>query len=442
MTTSSRKRHPPLTEAPRPPALDGPALERVADYCRGHWDASAREGVTHAAIEPVPFRHTTPCISGNFIALFYWDTYFTNLGLLRQDRVDLARSNCDALLYLLGKKGFVPNSTFKDNDTRSQPPYLSLMVREVYEHIRDPSWLASTIPLLEAEYHFWTGCRGTPTGLSRHFHQAPDDYLLRFYDKTLTGRLKVPSDASRQEKLQTSAHRLAEAETGCDFTTRFQGRCADYNPVELNANLYQYEKNFAFFARELVREGAAAWEEKAETRAALMNRLMWDEASGLFRDYDFVQKRMNPVTALSTFSTLWAGLATPVQAARMRGQLDRFERTFGPAATEEGPTPSGQQWDFPNGWPPLFWITVAGLKHYGFTDDARRIASAFCALTLRHFERTGKLWEKFDVTTGAIAGGEYEAQPMMGWSAGVFLACLEHLKATAGSTLPCNSLPT
>ena len=243
----------PLEHPPHP--LEQGQLRRIADYCRDHWDASTREGVTKEWIEPVPFKHTVPCISGNFIALFYWDTYFTNLGLLRQDRVELARSNCDALLYLIGQKGFVPNSTFKGDDTRSQPPYLSMMVREVYEITRDRAWLGHAVPLLETEYRFWMAKRNTPLGLNRHFHSATDDYLLRFYDSPLIRRVHAPADAPREERLRIAAPRLAEAEAGCDFTDRFDGRCADFVSLDLNVLLYRYEENFAWFANELGRSG-------------------------------------------------------------------------------------------------------------------------------------------------------------------------------------------
>jgi alpha,alpha-trehalase len=228
----------------------GVSVEQISEYIRSHWDDSVRSGVTSPNVEPIPHAHTTPCIDGHFIALFYWDTYFANIGLLLQDRVELARSNCDAMIYLVNKKGFMPNSTFLGDDTRSQPPYLSLMVREVYEKSGDRAWLESAVQALETEYSFWMEKRITPIGLNRHFHHADEEYLLNFYKGALVGRLKKRPNLPREEQLYIAANYLGEAETGWDFNPRFAGRCGEFAPVDLNSNLYLYETNFAWFMRE------------------------------------------------------------------------------------------------------------------------------------------------------------------------------------------------
>jgi alpha,alpha-trehalase len=397
-------------------------LDAVSDFIRANWDKSvhtAKPGET--GIEPLPYPHTTPCMTGNFIAFFYWDTYFTNLGLLLQDRLDLAKGNCDDMIYLINLKGFIPNSTFRGDDTRSQPPYFSMMVRDLYEKTKDKTWLAQAVAALEKEYAFWMEKRLTPTHLNRHFHHASKEYLLHFYG-VVVSRLGFDPNLPEEEKLAISANYLGEAETGWDFNPRFSGRCGDFNPVDLNSNLYVYEKNFAWFAWELGQGDASAWEAKAEQRRQLIQEHLWNEAQGLYFDFDYQAAAHSKVPSLATFHPLWAGLATPEQAKRIRDQLHLFEFEHGISVCAKTEHNKTFQWDYPNGWPPLFWTTISGLRRYGFTEDADRLAAKFQQLIVSHFERTGQLWEKFDVLTGKIAGGEYEAQPMLGWTAGTFLA--------------------
>jgi len=408
---------------------DTDAARKVLDYIRSHWDASVRRSPAKDNIVPIPIPYTAPCIDGKFVALFYWDTYWTNLGLIGQGRADLAKSNCDALLWFVEQKGFVPNSNFRDCDNRSQPPYLSPMVRDVYETTGDKAWLARASATLQREYAFWMTQRVTPAGLNRHGNHATDAYLLERFSRALVRRLGKDPSLPNAEKIEIARHYLSEAETGWDFNPRFGGRCLDFCPADLNASLWLYEMNFAWFARELGKPAEAPpWQTKAEKRRALIDRLLWDDAGGLYRDYDHVHQRPGAVASMATFLPLWSGLASPEQARRVRDNLARFEREFGVAACEPVPSDATYyQWGYPNGWPPLFHLCFEGLRRYGFDDDARRIARKYADLIIRHFQQSGQLWEKFDVVTGGLAGGEYEAQPMLGWSAGVFVKACEVL---------------
>ncbi len=408
---------------PAPFPVDTPKLDLISDYIRANWDKSVHAAnPTNSPIEPLPYPHTTPCISGHFTAFFYWDTYFTNLGLLEQGRLDLAKGNCDDMIYLIERKGFVPNSTFPGDDTRSQPPYFSMMVRDLYAKTGDKAWLAVAVAALEKEYAFWMEKRLTPTHLNRHFHHASPQYLLDFFSGALVSRLGFSPDLPEEKRLVIAANYLGEAETGWDFNPRFSGRCGDFNPVDLNSNLYVYETNFAWFLHELGREGAEAWEKKAARRRDLIQQHLWSEEKGLYLDFDYQAAAPSQVPSLATFHPLWAGIATPEQARRIRDQLPLFEFEHGVAVCARKEHETTFQWDYPNGWPPLFYTTIMGLHRYGFAADAARLTAKFLRLNITHFERTGQLWEKFDVVAGKIAGGEYEAQPMLGWTAGTFLA--------------------
>ena len=214
-----------------------------------------------------------------------------------------------------------------------------------------------------------------------------------------------------------------------DFTPRFGGECLHYCPVDLNANLYAYEQFLAECSDLLGWNERRLWEERAAIRAERMRQYLWNEERGLFLDYDFVNERHSATASLIAFHPLWVGLATAEEAERTLAQLPRFEREFGLAVCEEIPGDSRYQWGFPNMWPPLVYTTVMGLAHSGYHDVAQRLAAQWLQVNIDLFAETGQLWEKIDVLTGKLPHSEYDAQPMLGWSAGVFIGLAGYLDA-------------
>jgi len=408
-------------------------VTKVLDYIQSKWDESVhddRKCPPPDNVVPLPVPHTVPCLHGHFPVFFYWDTYFTNAGLLAQGRDDIARSNCEAMAWLIERYGFIPNNTFKCDINRSQPPYFSLMVREVYEHTGDPTWLRKMIPYVKREYQFWMTARHTPLGLNHHGEHADRAFLLRFYDGLLHKRLGLKLEVSEQEKLTQASRYLSEAETGWDFNPRFRQHCPDFCPVDLNSNLWRYEKDLAFYAAETGSGEAGFYNEKADRRQALITQYLWQPEKGLFYDFNHLQMIPGTTASLAAYHPLWLGLCTAEQAEATIAQLARFELPYGLTVCENTGETTTYQWGYPNGWPPLTYTVVQALQRYGRGEDAKRIAAKYVAWSIYHFERTGQLWEKFDAATGEIAGGEYEAQPMMGWSAGIFVKMAEILQSS------------
>lgn len=158
-----------------------------------------------------------------------------------------------------------------------------------------------------------------------------------------------------------------------------------------------------------------------------MNELMWDERAGMFCDYDFVRRKKTDVVSAAAFYPLFTGLATPEQAKRTRDLLGRLEYEYGVAGCENRNL-QDLQWDYPHGWPPLQHIVARGLLRYGYAEDARRIAAKYCRTVEKTFAKTGRLWEKYDVTTGDVSvTKEYESPSILGWTAGAYMACRELL---------------
>ncbi|HEX9970670.1 MAG TPA: trehalase family glycosidase, partial [bacterium] len=373
----------------------------------------------------LPYPYTVPSHNNPTMQIhFYWDTYFTNVGLLKHGLLDLAKSNVDNLLFEVEKYGFIPNwnRTFFLN--RSQQPYLSLMVRDIFEATHDKNWLRLAFATLKKEYAFWMEKRTTPLGLNRHYHHSTDDDLFEFYED-VKNRINF-SPKNQEEILQGSGNFVAEAETGWDFTPRFENRCADFISVDLNSLLYLFEINAAHFGEALDHDGKDLWLERAEERRLLLNQYCWDQERGMFFDYDFINKKHSRIASLSTFSPLWTKLATKQQAKSIVDNLHRFEYDYGVAACENSNQKIIYQWDYPNGWPPLFYITIVGLLSYDFMDEAKRIAEKYLRVVIKNFIATGSLWEKYNVVDGSInVKNEYEMPAMLGWTAGVFIACAE-----------------
>jgi alpha,alpha-trehalase len=409
---------------------DRVTVERIKHAIADQWDQTVRgpEDVQPHEV-PLPRPYTVPCPGTHFRMFFYWDTYYTCVGLRRQGRSKLAKDNCENFLYLIDQLGHVPNFTFREHLSRSQPPHASLLVRDLYEDSPDREWLARAYPAMVREHAFWMGMRGTHTGLNRHYMHGSPKQVEAFAEEISSRLLDLPSEPA--ERMAYTVHAMAEAETGWDFNRRFSRRCGDYNPVDLNSLLYFHEQNCAFFADELGNGEGDRWRERAAKRRRLMDSLLWHEKEGAYFDYDFTRGERSRVLSVAVFYALWAGVASEAQAAAIvERALTKLECDFGVAACAPGDSAQVYQWDYPNGWPPSQHAVIRGLLRYGYHAEAKRIAEKYVDLVTRNYEATGQFWEKYNVVTGGIdVGDEYAMPPMLGWTAGVFLGACEVLGA-------------
>jgi alpha,alpha-trehalase len=303
---------------------------------------------------------------------FYWDSYFTLLGII-DSNPKLAQDMVDNLLYLFRTLGYIPNSNNKHHLGRSQPPMLSQMVWLVYEVTQDKSWLAQAYGVIQQEYNqVWLG-RKKPherlvhAGLSRYYHQD-------------------------------QSNRGAEDESGWDYTPRFSDRALDFLPIDLNSFLYAYESDLKRICDELNIEGATRWNAESYKRLDNLNKLMWDNNSGLYFDYDFVNNKLALEPSLAAYVTMFVGLADEHQAAKLSENLKIFETDLGLATTPSSDLAiAGKQWASPNGWAPLHYMTIIGLSNYGYEDDARRIATKWVRTVDNQFQQFGKIFEKYNM---------------------------------------------
>lgn len=335
---------------------------------------------------------------------FYWDSYFIILGLLEMGEIELARGIVDNFVYLYKKFGIIPARNRHYNLGMSQPPFLTSMALEIFEKTKNYEWLESVAQIAEKELkEYWMD--------PRKIHKAYKN-LSRYCDHWHT-------------------HLTAEHESGWDMTSRFHERCMDYLPIDLNCLLYKYEIDLAhIFKLGKRKKKATKYLHNAKKRKELINKLMWNEEKGFYFDYDYRAKQQSSFFSIAGFYPLWAGIANKKQARKLKDNLKLFEYDGGVVNTQkEDLSPLFKQWDYPNGWPNQQWIVIKGLLNYGFRNDARRIAKKWLDMNAEVLEKTGVLWEKYNVVKVSKGKcGRYPTQKGFGWTNGVFIKLLKEFK--------------
>lgn len=411
----------------------------------------------------LPHPYVVP--GGRFNEMYGWDSYFILLGLLEDGQIQLAKEMTGNFIYEVEHYGKVLNANRTYYLTRSQPPFLTRMVLEVYRRTGDGRWLESTVPALEKYYRYWTTePHVTPdTGLSRYYGgadtPAPEvvegerdqsgrshyDRVREYYRTHSVEEYDVTRYYDKARDQLTPLFYLADRamrESGFDPSGRFGPFSAgilDYNPVDLNSLLYRMEMDLAAINTLLdkTRE-ARAWAARAEQHAQKINRLMWNESEGLYFDYNFEQKRQSGYRFVTTFYPLWAGIASKEQASKVAAGLGHFERAWGLQTSDRV---TGNQWDAPFGWAPMQMIAVEGLRRYGFADAADRIAVKFLAMILRDFAEHGTIKEKYDVVAGnsdlaaGLKFGYTSNEAGFGWTNAAFLMLYDGLSAAGRERL-------
>ena len=191
-------------------------------------------------------------------------------------------------------------------------------------------------------------------------------------------------------------------ESGFDVTNRF-GLCGldsrNYLPVCLNTLLWRLERDIALMRRRLgaAPESIAHWEGTAARRVERMHDLFWDPGDRLFHDWNLRDQKRSPYAYATTFWPLWAGWASVEQARCVASRLPDFLARGGLLTSFQV---TGCQWDAPFTWAPLVHMAVVGLGNYGFTNEARDLATRFLSLVAMEFERTGHVFEKYDAVAG------------------------------------------
>ncbi|MBR8215741.1 alpha,alpha-trehalase TreA [Burkholderia vietnamiensis] len=394
----------------------------------------------YSSLVPMPKPYVVP--GGRFREGYYWDTYFTMLGLQVSGREDLVDDMLDNFAYLIDTVGHIPNGNRTYYASRSQPPFFAYMVTLAARAEGDTVY-QKYLPALRKEYAYWMqGESAAPRGEAvRHVVAMPDGAVLnRYWDASDT-----PRDESYLEDVTTAkavpsrpandVYRdlRAGAESGWDYSSRWFGdgrtlatiRTTSIVPVDLNSLMFHLETTIVKGCTVARDVGCVVdFSARAARRAAAINRYLWNR-HGYYGDYDWqLRKPRDGVTAAALYP-LFAGVAWPERAKATAREVRKTLLQPGGLATTTQNT--GQQWDAPNGWAPLQWIAIEGLRRYGEAALAKDIGTRFLADVKHVYATEGKLVEKYVVEgagEGGGGGGEYPLQDGFGWTNGVTLKLL------------------
>ena len=414
----------------------------MRQHIRELWPILERQTLKNrGSLIALPHPYIVP--GGRFSEQFYWDSYFIMLGLAADNHWKMISGMMKNYAFMIRKYGFIPTANRTYFLSRSQPPMLSHMV-ELLEKHRGSKALTDYLPYLLSEHKFWmTGkskvLRGEADAYRRVVRMSNGSLLNRYFDDEIT-----PRPESHHEDISTAensadpnsvfVHLRAAAESGWDFSSRWFSdpmdirsiHTTDIIPVDLNCLLYHLELTIAR-AHRLNRNasGRQKFELYAERRARAIQEYCWDEDERFFMDYDFAHKQITNVPSLAASFALFTGVATTAQAKLVAKKFEHdFLKRGGLVSTL---CENGQQWDSPNGWAPMQWVAIQGLRNYDLDKLADEVKSRWLAVNELVYRDHTKMIEKYDVIneSGVGGGGEYPLQDGFGWTNGVAAALID-----------------
>lgn len=370
---------------------------------------------------------------GRFNEMYGWDSYFESIGLIIDGKKDLAKAMADNFQYEIDYYGKVLNANRSYYLTRTQPPFYTSLIQEVFKFTRDIDWLKSHLKTAIKEYQtVWmvAGKRLTQNGLNRYFAEGIgmppecekghfDSIIKPYADKHNISLedyiLKYNSgDIENKELNAYFIHDRSVRESGHDTSYRIEGICADLNPVELNALLYKYEMDFGYLTETYLNNSfesfeSSFWYSAANKRAKRMHKYMWNEDKKQYFDFNYITKEQSYFESASNYSPLWAGivnletaqtmLKTLMQELKVKGGVvGSSKRSRG----EISALRPERQWDYPNGWAPHQMMIWKGLLNYGFNKELQELIYRWLfMITKNAVDYNGTIPEKYNVVTGS-----------------------------------------
>lgn len=416
--------------------------QNVKEHIRELWSVLTRKpDEKKGSLVPLPNSYIVP--GGRFGEVYYWDSYFTMLGLEASGMHGMIENMVGNFSHLIKTIGFIPNGNRTYYLSRSQPPFYSLMV-QLMASVKGKEILTGYLQPLETEYFFWMKGREELKDGNNAIHRVvrmkDGEILNRYWDENDTAR---PESYREDVKLSHSTtqlpqtlyrHLRAGAESGWDYSCRWfkDGNSfatihtTEIIPVDLNCLLFYLEQTIAEAYQVAGNESKAKeYESLAAKRKKAIQKYCWNEAIDFYTDYDFAANEQKQIKTAAGAAPLFFKIATQAQADAIAIVIAKeFLKDGGVITTLQT---TGQQWDAPNGWAPLQWITITGLENYGHHTLAETIAHRWIQLNTDVFNRTGKLMEKYNVVDTHLdaGGGEYAGQDGFGWTNGVLLALMK-----------------
>lgn len=419
----------------------------IEEHISNLWEVLKRpaDKRTSGTLLPLPHPYLVP--GGRFREIYYWDSYFTLLGLQADDQLDIIEQMVDNFSYLIDTYGFVPNGNRTYYLSRSQPPFYALML-SVLASAKGDAVYSKYLKYLEKEYEFWMAGADELSDVHpavKRVVRLPDGEIMnRYWDDKDTPRAESYREdvKTAKEAMEKFPDRTAEeiyrnlraaAESGWDFSSRWLS--ADDNvifnlytiqttniiPVDLNSLLYNLEYTIAKAYESIHQEKKAeAYRNKYEQRKKALLKYCWSTEENFFMDFNFKSTTHTNVHSLAGVFPLFFSIASQEQVDLLAHEIQNSFLKDGGVVTSLHKT--GQQWDAPNGWAPLQWITIQGLRNYGHDSLANEVKMRWLKLNQVVYKNTYKLLEKYNVEDVAAegGGGEYPNQDGFGWTNGVY----------------------
>ena len=366
---------------------------------------------------------------GRFNEMYGWDSYFESVGLLIDGCIKLAIGMADNFQYEIENYGKILNANRSYYLTRTQPPFYSSLIREIFELTRDKDWLSSHLRTAIREYNtVWMvpGKRLTNNGLNRYLAEGIgitpeceeghyDAIILPYAEKLGINIqeyiLKYDSGEIIEPELDLYfLHDRSVRESGHDTSYRIDGNCADLNLVELQAMLYKYETDFSHLVKTVFNdkfEGNSSeyWDRRANHRLEAVNNLLWNEELGVYFDYDHENAVRSTFLSATSLSPMWSGMCSKEQAEKLvKHALPKLKMKGGVAGCtaesrgEINKNRPQRQWDYPNGWAPHQMMIWKGLLNYNYVAEAEELIYRWLYMITRNaVDYNGTIPEKYDV---------------------------------------------
>lgn len=365
---------------------------------------------------------------GRFNEMYGWDSYFEAVGLICDGKVDLAKAMADNFQYQIENYGKILNANRSYYLTRTQPPFYTSLILEVFEITQDLNWLKSHLKTAIKEYEtVWMvkGKRLTENGLNRYFAEGlgiPPETEKGHFNEVLVSYAKkhklsldnfiaqYQSNTIKEPKLAAYfTHDRSLRESGHDTSWRLDDVCADLNTVALNSLLYKYEKDFAqiiniYFSDKFEDYNSDYWQQTASQRLEKMYDLMWNDEKGQFFDYNFKTEKQTHFESASNYIPLWTGIHKNDANKMVTSLLNQLKEEGGIAGTSRNMNANlpkdaiQRQWDYPNGWAPHQMMIWKGLKLHGFQNELQELVYRWLyMITINAVNYNGTIPEKYDV---------------------------------------------
>ncbi len=382
---------------------------------------------------------------GRFREVYYWDTYFTMQGLLTCGMISIVESMLDNFVYLIDNFGHIPNGNRVYYISRSQPPFFAAMIHSVTEYKKDSKWQLKYLQPLETEYQYWMKGENKKLKVGETSGKIVgvdnNKIINRYFDTESVPReesysedVEAANKLGKNEKARLYNNIRAAAESGWDFSSRWFedeisiSKCvaSEIIPVDLNCLLYFYEKKLSeMYSLKGQKIQSDKYLIKSIQRRDLINRVFWNRDKNFYFDYNFKNQNTTNTYSLAACYPLFFEIADSEKATSVASIVEKEFLKPGGVITTLNHT--GQQWDAPNGWAPLQYITIKGLRNYGFNRLANEIKHRWLELNKNVFNRTKKMFEKYNVEDISLSagGGEYPLQDGFGWTNGVAIALLK-----------------